>query len=78
MEPKYNVSEIPIEEVQTGMTLVVERGGQQRLFQVENKKFKFKAGETPMFTVETEPVDGGEPWAIEGPAGTVLRRITKA
>lgn len=72
-----DVVPLPIEEVQTGMSLLVKREGHAVLFQVENKKFKYTPTTGTVWTLESEPVDGGDPWVIEGPSGTTVHRIVR-
>lgn len=74
-ENDVNVTKIPIETAQPGMSLVVKRGGHAYLFQVENKKYAFKQGEGAIYTLESEPVNGTR-WTIAGPPGTVVHRVT--
>ncbi|WP_156661569.1 hypothetical protein [Mycobacterium sp. 852002-51163_SCH5372311] len=74
-EDDVDVTPIPIETVQPGMSLVVKRGVHAYLFQVENKRFSSKQGEGTVFTLESEPVNGN-PWTIAGPPGTVVHRLT--
>lgn len=78
MNPEdYDVVPTPIEEVQTGSSLVVKHNGHAVLFQVENKKFSYTPEDGTVWTLESEPVDGGEPWRIQGPSGTMTHRILK-
>jgi hypothetical protein len=76
-EDDVSVKQIPIEQAETGMSLVVKRGGHAYLFQVEKKKFSYREGEGTVFTLESEPVDGGDPWVITGPPGTLVHRVTR-
>ena len=72
-----DVTQIPIEQAEPGMSLAVKRDGHAYLFQVENKKFSYRAAEGTVFTLESEPVDGGAPWVITGPPGTLVHRVTR-
>ena len=76
-EDDVDVTQIPIEQAETGMSLVVKRDGHACLFQVENKKFSYRAGKGTVFTLVSEPVDGGAPWVITGPRGTLVHRVTR-
>lgn len=76
-EGDLDVIAMPIELAETGMSLVVQQDGHAYLFQIENKKFSFKPAEGTIYTLESEPVDGGEPWKIVGPPGTIVHRVTR-
>jgi hypothetical protein len=72
--------DIPVERVQAGMTLVVDRGEGPQLFQVENVAFSSKraddGGYVNAWTLTSGQVaDGGDPWKIEYAAGSSVRRI---
>jgi hypothetical protein len=78
MNPEdYDVVPTPIEEVQMGSSLLVKHGGQAVMFQVENKKFNYTPENGTVWTLESEPVDGGQPWCIQGPPGTMTHSIVK-
>lgn len=72
-----DVLPIPIEEVQTGVSLLVKHDGHAVLFQVENKKFSFTPETGTVWALESESVDGGDPWVIQGPSGTTVHRIVR-
>lgn len=67
----------PIEEVPPGSSLLIKHEGRPVLFQVENKKFSYTPESGTVWTLESEPVDGGEPWRIQGAPGMVTQRIVK-
>jgi hypothetical protein len=76
MATRYRLTQVPIEQVEPGMSLAIEdEDGGHRLFQVERKVMSHNPPEPLMFRLESEPVDGGEPWVIEGPPGTLLVQI---
>lgn len=78
MNPEdYDVIPTPIEDVQTGWSLIINREGHPVLFQVVSKKLSYDSKSGTVFTLASEPVDGGEPLRIQGPAGTVTHRIIK-
>lgn len=77
LEDEVKIQRIPIEQAEPGMSLAVQRDGHAYLFQVENKKFAWKAGGGSIFTLESEPVDGGDPWVISGPPGTPVVRVMR-
>jgi hypothetical protein len=56
---------------------VINRERRPALFQVEDKRFSYNSQQGTIFKLESEPVGGGEPWRIEGPAGTTVHRITQ-
>lgn len=68
----------PIQLVETGMSLLmIKDDGRPVLFQVENKKFSHKPDTGTVWTLESEPVEGGEPFVIQGPSGTMTHRIVR-
>jgi hypothetical protein len=73
----YDVVPTPIEEVQTGWSLVIKHEGHAVLFQVDKKKFSHNQAQGTLFTLESEPLASGQPLRIQGPAGTTTRRIVK-
>lgn len=77
VEDDVSVARIPIEEAETGMSLMVKRGAHAYLFQVEKKAFSHSPDAGTVFTLESEPVDGGKPWVISGPPGTPVIRIMR-
>jgi hypothetical protein len=46
-------------------------------FQVENKISNYTRDTGTVWTLESEPVNGGQPWQIQGPSGTIVHRIVK-
>jgi len=77
VEDDVSVVRIPIEEVETGMSLMVKRRTHAYLFPVEKKTFSYSSDAGTMFTLESEPVDGGNPWVISGPPGTPIIRVIR-
>jgi hypothetical protein len=73
----YDVTPTPIEDVQTGWSLLIKHEGHAVLFQVEKKAYSYNGQQGAVWTLESEPVDGGEPWRIQGPPGTITHRIVK-
>jgi hypothetical protein len=73
----YDVIPTPIQDVQTGWSLLIKHQGHAVLFQVEKKAFSYTGQQGTVFTLESEPVQGGEPLRIQGPAGTITHRIVK-
>jgi hypothetical protein len=67
----------PIEEVQTGWSLVIKHEGRPVLFQVEKKRFSHNQAQGTIWTLESEPIEGGQALRIQGPAGTITHRIVK-
>lgn len=70
---------IPVEQVRTGFSLAIDRGQGRQLFQVEEVAFhseRLEGGNyLNTYTFTSEPVDGGDPWVIQYPAGTRVCRI---
>jgi hypothetical protein len=78
MNPEdVDVVPTPIEQVEPGMSLMIKHEGHAVLFQVENKKFSHKPGTGTVWTLESEPVEGGKPLVIQGPSGTIVHRIVR-
>ena len=75
MSTNYYVQKVPVESVQPGFSLAVYQDGDYRLFQVECTQMSQHIGQPVMFTLTSEPVDGGEPWVVECEAGTPVVRI---
>ena len=75
MNVKYYVQKVPVESVQPGFSLAIDRDGDYCLFQVECTQMSQRAGRPVMFTLVSEPVDGGDPWILECEAGTPVVRI---
>jgi hypothetical protein len=73
----YDVVPTPIEEVQTGWSLVTKHEGHAVLFQVDKKRFSHNQAQGTLFTLESEPLASGQPLRIQGPAGTTTHRIVK-
>jgi hypothetical protein len=77
VEDDVSVTRIPIEQADTGMSLMVKRGAHAYLFQIEKKTFSYSPDAGTVFTLESEPVDGGDPWVICGPPGTPVIRVMR-
>ncbi|MEB3980303.1 hypothetical protein OQ968_03390 [Mycobacterium sp. 663a-19] len=75
MSTKYYLQKVPVESVQPGFSLAVHRDGDYRLFQVECTQMSRRAGRPVMFTLTSEPVNGGDPWVVECEEGTPVVRI---
>jgi hypothetical protein len=77
--PNFDVVLIPVEQVQLGFSLLVDRGQGPQLFQVENVRFRAMqeadGSHVSTYMLTSEPVDGGDPWNIEYPAGTQVSRV---
>ena len=76
----YDVQMIPIETVQPGFSLVVDRGEGRQLFQVNSVRFKSTQQEDGSYVnrhilTSSPPADGGDPWVIDAPSGTNVCRI---
>jgi hypothetical protein len=65
----YDVVPTPIEEVQTGWSLVIKHGGHAVLFQVDKTKFSHNQAQGTLFTLESEPLASGEPLRVQGRRG---------
>jgi hypothetical protein len=69
----------PIEQVQLGFTLLVDRGRGPQLFQVENVRFRSIQGPdgswVGTYLLVTEPVDGDTPWRVEYTAGAQVSQV---
>jgi hypothetical protein len=75
MSTKYYLQKVPVEAVQPGFSLAIHRDGDYRLFQVECTQMSRRAGRPVMFTLTSEPVNGGDPWVLECEEGTPVVRI---
>jgi hypothetical protein len=75
MSTKYYLQKVPVESVQPGFSLAIHRDGDYRLFQVECTQMSRRAGQPVMFTLTSEPVNGGDPWVLECEEGTPVVRI---
>jgi hypothetical protein len=67
----------PIEDIKAGMTLVVEKDGGARLFQVDRVKLWWNDGGTTHTLTSSQPILGRDPWVISGPPGTMLTRLVR-
>lgn len=74
-----DVELVPVEQVQLNHALLVDRGHGPELFEVENVRFRSLQQEdgswVGTYLLTAEPVDGGEPWKVEYPAGTPVSRV---
>ena len=75
MNVKYYLQKVPVESVRPGFSLAIHRDGDYRLFQVECTQMSQRNGQPVMFTLTSEPIDGGDPWVLECEAGTPVVRI---
>ena len=75
MSTKYYLQKVPVESVQPGFSLAIHRDGDYRLFQVECTQMSRRARQPVMFTLISEPVNGGDPWVLECEQGTPVVRI---
>lgn len=75
MNLDYYLQKVPVESVRPGFSLAIDRGGDFRLFRVECTQMTQRSGQPVMFTLISEPVDGGEPWVLECEAGTPVVRV---
>jgi hypothetical protein len=75
MNVNYYVQKVPVESVRPGFSLAIHQDGDYRLFQVECTQMSQRNGRPVMFTLMSEPVDGGDPWVLECEGGTPLVRI---
>ena len=75
MHTKYYLQKVPVESVRPGFSLAIHRDGDYRLFPVERTQMSQRTGQRVMFTLTSEPVDGGDPWVMECEAGTPVVRI---
>lgn len=75
MSTKYYLQKVPVESVQPGFSLAIHRDGDYRLFQVECTQMSRRVGRPVMFTLISEPVNGGDPWVLECEEGTPVVRI---
>jgi hypothetical protein len=78
----YDVQGIPVEQVQPGFSLVIDRGEGPQLFQVEDVAFSSQRQDdgsyVNTFTLTSGPVaGGGAPWVITLPMGTLVGRILR-
>ncbi|BBY24805.1 hypothetical protein MSTO_50100 [Mycobacterium stomatepiae] len=75
MSIEYYLQKVPVESVEPGFSLAIGEDGDYRLFQVECTQMSHRAGLPVMFTLTSEPVDGGEPWVLECEEGTPVVRL---
>ena len=59
MSTKYYLQKVHVEAVQPGFSLAIHRDGDYRLFQVECTQISQRTDQPVMFTLTSEPVDGG-------------------
>ncbi len=74
---KHHTEQIPIERVENGMSLAVEKDGHIVLFQVNSKGFSYKPDGPTIFVLKSEVLENGEQWVIEKPAGTMMTRVLR-
>ncbi|AKN16289.1 hypothetical protein [Mycobacterium haemophilum] len=75
MSTKYYLQKVPVESVEPGFSLAIRHDGDYRLFQVECTQMSQRSGQPVMFTLTSEPVNGGDPWVVEYEAGTPIVRL---
>jgi hypothetical protein len=75
MSTDYYLQKVPVEAVQPGFSLAIRRAGGFRLFQVDCTQMSQRSGEPAMFTLTSEPGDGGRPWVLEYEEGTPVVRL---
>lgn len=75
----YDFDVIPtrIEEVENGWSLVIQHDERPALFQVEATGMSLDKQQGTVYKLESEPVVGGVPLRIQGPAGTIVHRIIR-
>lgn len=70
----FEVQDIPVEQVQLGVSLLVDRGQGPQLFRVENVRFRAMqepgGSHVSTYMLTSDQFDGDDPWEIEIPAGT--------
>jgi len=78
-EPQSDIESelIPVEYVQTGYSLAIDRGQGPQLFQVQAIRFQSTrqddGSHINRYTLTSEaPADGGDPWVLELPAGSTV------
>ena len=75
MSTTYYLQKVPVESVEPGISLAIRHDGDYWLFQVECTQMSRRSGQPVMFTLTSEPMDGGDPWVLEYEAGTPVVRI---
>jgi len=75
MSTKYYLQKVPVESVQPGFSLAIRHNGDYCLFQVECAQMSQRSGQPVIFTLTSEPVDGGDPWVLEYEEGTPVVRL---
>lgn len=75
MNVDYFLQKVPVESVRPGFSLAIATGGDYRLFRVECAQMTQRSGQPVMFTLTSEPIDGGEPWVLECEEGTPVVRV---
>ncbi|GAB7070382.1 hypothetical protein H7J06_11560 [Mycobacterium hodleri] len=76
----HYVLKVPIDTIQPGNSLVVDRGQGRQLFQVEEVTLHSKKAadgkHATTYTLTSGPVaGGGKPWTMELPAGSTVTRL---
>lgn len=75
MSFRYHLVQLLIEHVKPGYSLAIPTDTGWRLFQVERVQMSHEASQPVMFTLSSEPINGGDPWVLEYEAGTPVIRI---
>jgi hypothetical protein len=75
MTTKYYLQKVPVEAVEPGFSLAIDRDGGYHLFQVECTQMSRRSGRPVMVRLTSDASDGGDPWVLEYEAGTPVVRI---
>lgn len=60
MALKHRTEQLPIERVENGMSVAVEKDGHIALFQVNSKGFESKPPDPVLFILKSEVLENGE------------------
>lgn len=77
MVQRMDVARVPVEQVEPGMSLVVEDGGHSVKFNVQERGFSHTPGQPARLTLTSEPLEDGKPWILEYPVGTIVEVIVR-
>lgn len=75
MNVDYYLQKVPVDSLRPGFSLAIDQGGDYRLFQVECTQMTQRSGQPVLFTLTSEPMEGGDPWVLECAAGTPVVRV---
>jgi hypothetical protein len=70
MSTKYYLQKVPVESVRPGFSLAIDRDGDNRLFRVDCTQMSQRTGQPVMFTLTSNPSDGGRLWVLKCEAQT--------